>query len=354
MSTLIEFTCVHSLELTYCKPSKNLLILFNKERTVVCVYAVDTNEVLCSIKRNIKESIVYITDYGVIGMQLGEDGRAVIEKGIFCTNIELYHNYIKRVEIEQAMCLCLSEVELHDLGTLQPLLIDLTRRRRILNIDEKVLQSQQFKNFLELVEKLEKSQPIKPEEMKHNKPKSDGSLWANVVLNMIVTNQPAKINSKELASNLLKNRRRTRVAARWRIYLSWYKHIFLNYFPCMQTAPEEITKQVKGANRVLKRTINYILKNTPEEQVLAIGEERQLSDYRVFKWMIRKIISKRHGLDYTLILQNRMNEQILRIMSLPYIKIGMKLARRTKDVELSKEVSESYIRMKEAIHSYSL
>lgn len=351
----VEFECSRSLELTHCQVFKNLLVLSNKEKTSICIYCTKTNKILCAINRDIAESIVYITQHGLIGVQLGEGGRAAIEKGIFCTNLELYHNYIKRTKLEEAMHLCLGEVELHSLSILHPLLINLTRRRKILKIEERVLSSQQFKDFLNLVDKLEKRQPnnVREAPSKRHKAEDNGYLWANVVFNMLAKTRPKELDIEEQAKALLKNQREYRTAARWRLYLAWYKHTFLGYFPCMQSAPERIVREAHSAKRVLKRTINFLLRNTPEEQVVAIGEERMLEDYRVFKWMMRKIIATRNGLDYTIILQNRMNEQVFRIMSIPFIKIAMRLAKESGE-ELGREVNRSYFRMKQAILRYSL
>ena len=326
------------IQWTHAKIYRNLLVLLNSDKSAICVYNLENNQVLYSATRN-TEAGIYLTQSGLIAIKEDESGNAILEKGVYCTIEELFKCLLKDGKLDTAVSLCVSETELQSLDVMRPLLLQLTRKKEGIAAAAKG-QLNHYSEFLDLVKKLENVQSEKesigvdkkqlqqqPAQLKQTEERkinnTSGPLWANVVLKKAKEReeQNRKMAESIFLKRLFKKQQEIRKSSRWALYLSWYKSVFLKLFPCIQSAPVNVIQTALKAKRVLRRTAKYILSHTAPEQILVIGKENMLESYRVFKWMMRALLLKRPIIDYSTTLQTRMNQQVFR--GVKYLRLSI-------------------------------
>lgn len=362
---------------TNFKIYQNILILQEVELCYILVYDFENNNILFSAKYDNQNPIFFVENY-IFGFMKNadENNEIYIEKGEFCANIELIQKFLNAKKYENAMKLVISDKELQNLNILKDLLIQITRKRHNFNTSE-------FKDFFEIISNLENSTKnkssqknilVQKQQINKSLTKPDilngSTLWASVVLHQIKEKINTRIKNTVLHNNqlkrqnsanflfserMLKKQEEYRKTARWGLYISWYKNIFLNKFQCIYLLSKHSIEKIHKKRRVMKNTLLFIAKNTPPEQILKIGQENCYTDYRAFKWIMRTVIGNLIGKNvWNIRLTERMNKFILQIYSEYDIMEGIKLAKNMKNTILIKELKNSLILLRKIIVNYSL
>ncbi|MDR3549653.1 MAG: hypothetical protein P4M11_15515 [Candidatus Pacebacteria bacterium] len=132
---------------------KNLLLGFDRQKSFLVAFDLDSEKIVDAYRQNESGAPVYVladeVSATILVVRRAEDGRAIFDLGGLYTIRGLYQCLVGENKLAAAVELCAASEELQSLELLQPLLIQLTRRKRA--VPPEIYSSESYRALLRVV-----------------------------------------------------------------------------------------------------------------------------------------------------------------------------------------------------------